>query len=74
MREAFEQAILDNPNDLASYSAYSDWLQEQGDPRGEFIRVQLALEDESRPAPERSARYRPACTYRDKRSHWLSTD
>lgn len=55
MREAFEASILDKPDDSAGYAAYADWLQEQGDPRGEFIAVQLALEDESRPAPERKA-------------------
>src|SRR5262249_39763431 len=47
MREAFEQAILDNPDEVANYAAYADWLTEQGDPRGEFIQVQLALEDET---------------------------
>ncbi len=49
MREAFEQAIREGPDDLASHAACADWLQEQGDPRGEFIRVQLALEDGGRP-------------------------
>jgi uncharacterized protein (TIGR02996 family) len=55
MREAFEQAILDHPDEVANYAAYADWLTEQGDPRGEFIQVQLALEDETRPAAERAA-------------------
>ncbi len=55
MHEVFERAILENPDDVASYSAYADWLQEQGDPRGEFIAVQLALEDESRPKEARDA-------------------
>ena len=54
MREAFERAILETPNDLASYAAYADWLFEQGDPRGEFMQVQLALEDEGRSAAERA--------------------
>src|SRR5262249_44213792 len=31
-----------------------DYLQEQGDPRGEFVQVQLALEDPNRPAKERT--------------------
>ncbi len=53
MREAFERAILDDPDQVAGYAAYADWLQEQGDPRGEFIAVQLALEDESRSTAER---------------------
>jgi uncharacterized protein (TIGR02996 family) len=61
MRETFEQAILESPDDLAGYAAYADWLQEQGDPRGELIRVQLALEDERLPRAEHAAlhaRYR----------------
>jgi uncharacterized protein (TIGR02996 family) len=53
--EAFERAIIEHPDDLSSYSAYADWLQEHDDPRGEFIAVQLALEDESRPKREREA-------------------
>jgi uncharacterized protein (TIGR02996 family) len=44
MREAFEQAIVDNP-EAASSAAYGDWLAGQGDPRGQFIQVPLALED-----------------------------
>ena len=52
-REAFERAILNNPDDTAGYAAYADWLQEHDDPRGEFIATQLALEDENRPKAER---------------------
>jgi uncharacterized protein (TIGR02996 family) len=43
--EALEAALVENPDDLAAHSAYADYLQEQGDPRGEFIQVQLARED-----------------------------
>jgi uncharacterized protein (TIGR02996 family) len=53
--EALERALVANPNDLAAWSAYADYLTEQGDPRGEFMQVQLALEDESKPAAERKA-------------------
>jgi uncharacterized protein (TIGR02996 family) len=52
-RAALEAALADNPDDLATHMAYADHLAEQGDPRGEFIQVQLALEDPSRSAPER---------------------
>jgi uncharacterized protein (TIGR02996 family) len=52
MREAFEQAILDFPNEVSHYAAYADWLSEHGDPRGEFMAVQLSLEDRSRPLRE----------------------
>jgi uncharacterized protein (TIGR02996 family) len=51
--EVLERAILDDPNDIAGHAAYADWLTEQGDPRGEFIHVQLALEDPSRSPDER---------------------
>ncbi|OAI48009.1 hypothetical protein AYO44_08105 [Planctomycetaceae bacterium SCGC AG-212-F19] len=54
LQQSLEQAILDNPDDIATHSAYADFLSEQGDPRGEFIQVQLALEDTKRSAKERA--------------------
>ena len=33
--------------------AYADYLEEQGDPRGELIQVQLALEEDNKSAAER---------------------
>jgi uncharacterized protein (TIGR02996 family) len=53
LREALEAAIVANPDDLSSHMAYADHLGDLGDPRGEFIRIQLALEDASKPAAER---------------------
>jgi uncharacterized protein (TIGR02996 family) len=53
LRSALEAALVDRPEDLASHMAYADYLQEQGDPRGELIQVQLALEDPARPPEER---------------------
>ena len=41
--EAFLQAIIANPVDDAPRLIYADWLEERGDPRGEFIRVQCDL-------------------------------
>lgn len=51
--KVLENAILADPEDLAARSAYADWLTEHGDPRGEFIQCQLALEDESLNAASR---------------------
>jgi uncharacterized protein (TIGR02996 family) len=48
-----ESALVENPDDLAAHMVYADYLSEQGDPRGELIQVQLALEDASRSEPER---------------------
>ena len=45
-REAMEAALLDDPDDLVRHAAYADMLIEDGDPRGDFIRMQLQLEDE----------------------------
>jgi uncharacterized protein (TIGR02996 family) len=41
--EAFFQAVLDEPDDEDLRLIYADWLEERGDPRGEFIRVQCRL-------------------------------
>jgi uncharacterized protein (TIGR02996 family) len=55
--EAFLQAILEAPDDDTPRLIYADWLDDQGDPRGEFIRVQcrlarLAAEGPGRPELE----------------------
>jgi uncharacterized protein (TIGR02996 family) len=41
--QSFLQAILANPDDDTLRLIYADWLEERGDPRGEFIRVQIEL-------------------------------
>ncbi len=38
--DAFLQAVKDDPDDDAPRLLLADWLEDQGDPRGEFIRVQ----------------------------------
>jgi uncharacterized protein (TIGR02996 family) len=40
---AFLRAILENPDSDAPRLIYADWLDEQGDTRGEFIRLQCRL-------------------------------
>jgi uncharacterized protein (TIGR02996 family) len=54
LREALEAALVEDPDDLSAHSAYADLLTDQGDPRGELIQVQLALENESLPREERA--------------------
>lgn len=41
--EAFEQAILANPEDETCRLAYADWLEERGDFRGEYLRIEMAV-------------------------------
>lgn len=38
-----EAAILENPDNPEAYLVYADWLQSQGDPRGELIAVQHGI-------------------------------
>lgn len=49
--EAFLQRIRAYPDDDAQRLIFADWLDEQGDPRGRFIRVQLALAELTAAAP-----------------------
>ncbi len=53
LRTSLEAALVESPDDLAGHMAYGDYLAEQGDPRGELVQVQLALEDASRKPAER---------------------
>ena len=49
----FEQTILDDPKNIDHYLVYADWLSEQGNPLGEFISIQLALEEEGHSSKQR---------------------
>ena len=51
-REALERALVQRPDDVALHAAYADLLMEEGDPRGEYIQMRLALEDRSLPTEE----------------------
>jgi uncharacterized protein (TIGR02996 family) len=39
----FIEAILADPNDEAPRLIYADWLEERGDPRGEYLRLDTVL-------------------------------
>ena len=43
MDDAFLHAILAAPDDDTPRLIYADWLEERGDLRGEFIRLQVEL-------------------------------
>lgn len=42
---AFVRNILNNPADLTGWLVYADWLDEHGDSRAEFIRLELKKDD-----------------------------
>src|SRR5262249_2279531 len=76
LQRALEEALVADPDDLAAHSAYADWLSEQSDPhlraRGEFIQVQLALEDTSHgPAARQRLQAREAELLAAHRAGWL---
>jgi uncharacterized protein (TIGR02996 family) len=54
LRSSLEDALAENPDDTAAHMAYADHIVELGDPRGELIQVQLALEDEALEASQRA--------------------
>jgi uncharacterized protein (TIGR02996 family) len=55
LEEAFLQEILAQPSDLTPRLAFADWLEEQGDPRAELLRLLHTLTQQIDP-PERPAR------------------
>jgi uncharacterized protein (TIGR02996 family) len=52
--EAFLQDIIESPDDDSLRLIYADFLDERGDPRGEFIRVQCELARLSAANPRRT--------------------
>jgi uncharacterized protein (TIGR02996 family) len=46
VEEVFLQALHDNPTDDLTRQALADWLEEQGDPRGEILRLYLLLQQQ----------------------------
>jgi uncharacterized protein (TIGR02996 family) len=71
-QEALEAGLAAHPDEVAAHSAYADYLMEQGDPRGEFVQVQLALEDEARPKAERDTlKKREAALLKKHAAGWM---
>jgi uncharacterized protein (TIGR02996 family) len=71
-----EAELADHPDDLATHMAHADRLQEMSDPsmiaRGEFIRVQLRLEDEKiSPAERKKLQGREDRLRRQHERDWL---
>ncbi len=69
VEQALWRAVHANPRDVAPRLIYADWLEEQGDERGEFIRVQCELvagiEDDPRAAALRQREQTLSRTHRE---------
>src|SRR5437763_12650008 len=59
--DAFLRAIIERPDDDLPRLIYADYLDERGDPRGEFIRVEGELARMSKDDPRRPELYRRDC-------------
>lgn len=71
-QEPFLQEIRENPDDPGVYAVFADWLEEQGNPRGEFMNIQLQLEDESVKAAQRKQlQKREAALLKEHERDWL---
>ncbi len=73
MRDQLEQNILDHPDDEAPRLIYADWLEENGESdRAEFIRVQIALEDQGLSGADRRVLVQREATLLNKyQREWL---
>jgi uncharacterized protein (TIGR02996 family) len=69
---ALLEAILAAPDDDGPRLIYADWLEERGDPHGEFIRLQVALAGAPAHDPRRPAwRERERALLAEHRDAWL---
>jgi uncharacterized protein (TIGR02996 family) len=72
LARTLEEALAENPDEVATHAAYADLLSDSGDPRGEFIQVQLALEDEKlKPAERKKLQKREKALLKKHIREWL---
>lgn len=67
--EAFVQAIAANPNDDTLRLVYADWLEERGDVRGAYLRLDCELDALREQASELESRLAKMAAQLDK--GWL---
>jgi uncharacterized protein (TIGR02996 family) len=72
--ESFEAHLRDQPDDLVAWSAYADYLSERGDPRGEFMAVQIALERGPTSGDERATLQRREAALLADLGAWLGPE
>ncbi|MBN9122084.1 MAG: WGR domain-containing protein [Planctomycetes bacterium] len=71
-QKALEAALVAHPDEATAHAVYGDYLVEAGDPRGELVQVQLALEDETRPKADRDAlRKREKALLKKHAGEWM---
>ncbi len=68
--ELFLKRILEQPGDDAPRLVFADWLEEQRDPRGEFIRLQCALAKSADAASQKKLRQREQSLLKEHGKRW----
>ena len=69
---AFLTAILEQPDDDLRKLAYADWLEEQGDPRAEYLRLMMQVRKDRVVTPEQRKRHQELTAELDElREAWL---
>lgn len=67
-----ERELFEQPDDLGAWAVYGDWLAAQGDPRGELIQLELAIEAGVSLTPELRRRY--AALMVEERPRWVGPE
>ncbi|MFK8111425.1 MAG: TIGR02996 domain-containing protein [Rubripirellula sp.] len=71
-QEPFLNAIYQDPDQHEPLQIYSDWLAERGDSRGEFIQLQLQLEQTGLPSDQRKELVsRESSLLKQNKEQWL---
>ena len=63
-----EEAIFADPDDLDAWAVYGDWLQEQGDPRGEVVSLEIRA---ARGKISSAEQQRCDALYKEHETGWL---
>src|SRR4051812_24390716 len=72
-QQAIIREIVARPDDDLPRLIYADWLEERGDPQGEFIRIQCALAQGGRsPEETRELRERELELLKAYRAEWVA--
>jgi uncharacterized protein (TIGR02996 family) len=67
---ALLSAIIANPDDPTTWLVYADWLAERGDPRAEYLRLEVELEQQLARSEELQVRLDPRWVRRVSRRRW----
>ncbi|MGF1583365.1 MAG: TIGR02996 domain-containing protein [Gemmataceae bacterium] len=70
--QRFLDGILENPTNTALRLIYADWLEEQGDPRAEFLRVQVQRNECTDKSERRALKHRLQKLRKNIVDDWLA--